>query len=306
MNLRDLTYVLAVERYGSITKAAEACEVTQPTLSAQIGKLERELGIRVFERDGRGLKITAAGRTLLDHAQRIAAAVDELVAATESHRDPLSGTLRLGLIPTLAPYLLPALLPALREELPRISVVVVEDQTAPLIEALRSGAIDAAMLATTTDDERLVAESLFDEPLWVALPSEHELAAEPAIAAGAIDVATLLLLAEGHCLRDQALALCNEPGLSRKAPGDFRAASLETILNLVDEGLGMTLVPHLSLKNARLRRKLALRPFSDERAYRRISLVRRRSSPRTALLERVADLTRRLWARTRKELEDGG
>ena len=296
MNIRDLQYVLAIENHGSITRAAEACDVTQPTLSAQIAKLERELGVSIFERDGRALRVTAAGRTVLDHARRVVGAVDDLRSATQEHLDPLAGTLRLGLIPTLAPYFLPSLLPALREELPRASFSIVEEQTAPLLERVRSGSIDAAMIATEVDDDRLASIRLFDEPLWVALSTSHPLAKREKIEPGQLEAATMLLLSEGHCLRDQALELCNDRALGVSIPGDFRAASLETILNLVEAGFGITLIPELCLSGARLhKRALAIRPFTGKGIRRRIALVHRRSSPRGALLKRLATVGRHVW-----------
>jgi LysR family transcriptional regulator, hydrogen peroxide-inducible genes activator len=296
MNLRDLQYALAIEEHGSVTRAAEACEVTQPTLSAQVGKLERELGVSIFERDGRGLRVTPAGRTVLDHARRIASAVDDLRIATQEHLDPLAGTLRLGLIPTIAPYLLPSLLPAVREELPRVAISIVEEQTDPLIERLRSGNIDAAMIATHVDDDRLVTVHLFDEPLWVALPREHSLARRDSIQPGELEASTMLLLSEGHCLRDQALELCKDRALGISIPGDFRAASLETILNLVEAGLGLTLVPELALVSASLRYpQLAFKPLSGDGAQRKIRLAYRRSSPRALVLSRLAALATGVW-----------
>jgi len=296
MNLRDLTYILAVERYGSITRAAEACEVTQPTLSAQIGKLERELGIRIFERDGRGLRITDAGHTVLEHAKRVAGSVDDLVAAVQGHLDPLAGVLRLGLIPTLSPYLLPALLPRIQERLPRVSLTVVEEQTVALLERVHSGTLDAAMIATEIDDPHVVAAPLFDEPLLVALSAQHPLAKRKAIEPREIDPSSLLLLSEGHCLRDQALALCKD--VTSGAPGDFRAASLETILNLVEAGLGVTIVPELCLTSARPRREgLKIRAFAPKGATRSISLVYRRSTTRSAVLHELTQLTRQVWQR---------
>jgi LysR family hydrogen peroxide-inducible transcriptional activator len=294
MNLRDLTYIIAVEQHGSITRAAEACDITQPTLSAQIAKLEREVGVPIFERHGRGLRITAAGRTVLEHAKKVVGAVDDLVAAAREHGDPLGGTLRLGLIPTLAPYLLPSLLPAVREGLPRLTLTIVEEQTAHLLEHLRAGALDAAMLATDVDDERLTAVPLFDEPLRVALAARHPLAAHDSIHLSDIDPKTLLLLSEGHCLRDQALALCSEQSLGTNVPGDFRAASLETILNLVEAGMGITFVPELCLQSTRLRTDaLAIRPIAGEGAVRRISLVYRTSTPRGVVLKELSAITQR-------------
>lgn len=291
MNLRDLTYALAVERHGSITRAADACDVAQPTLSTQIAKLERELGVQIFERDGRGLKITPAGRALLDRAREVVAATDDLVAEARRYQDPLAGPLRLGLIPTLAPYLLPHVLPKVRKRLPSVALTVVEEQTAVLLDRLREGTLDAALLATDAGDDRLIETPLFDEPLWVALPPGHPSAKRVAIAAADIDVGELLLLSEGHCLRDQGLALCRAPGLADKAPGDVRAASLETVLNLVEAGYGVTFVPDLCLRAFGDRRALAVRPFAGG-ASRQIRLVARRSSPRRALLDALAPLCR--------------
>lgn len=300
MNLRDLTYILAVERYGSITRAAEACDVTQPTLSAQIAKLERELGIRIFERDGRGLRITDAGYTVLQHAKKVAGSVDDLRAAVQAHLDPLAGVLRLGLIPTLSPYLLPALLPQIKERLPRITLAVIEEQTAALVERVHSGTLDAAMIATDIDDPHIVSTPLFDEPLLVALSAQHPLAKRKAIEPREIDPSSLLLLAEGHCLRDQALALCKD--VTSGAPGDFRAASLETILNLVEAGLGLTIVPELCLTSARARREgLEVRTFAPKGASRSISLVYRRSTTRSAVLKEVAQLTGHVWRKRQNQ-----
>jgi LysR family hydrogen peroxide-inducible transcriptional activator len=295
MNIRDLTYLIAVDRHGSITRAAQACDITQPTLSAQIAKLENEFGVPLFERDGRALKVTAAGRTMLEHAKRIVGEVDDMVAAAMEHRDPLGGTLRLGMIPTLAPYFLPSLLPAVRKALPRLALTIVEEQTARLLEHLRDGTLEAAMLATAVDDERFTAIPLFEEPLHVALYANHPLASRDAVTLGEIDPCTLLLLSEGHCLRDQALALCSERALGTKVAGDFRAASLETVLNLVEAGMGITLVPELCLQSARLRTdKLAIRRIDDKGATRAITLVYRTSTPRRLVVSELAKMTRDL------------
>ncbi len=289
MNVRDLAYLVAVERHQSITRAAEACDVTQPTLSAQIAKIERELGVTLFEREARGLKPTDAGRAVLDHARRALGAVDDLVAAAHEHLDPLGGTLRLGLIPTLAPQLLPHLLPAMQTRLPRLLPAIVEEQTALLLDRLRAGAIDAAMIATQVDDERLALIPLFDEPLLVALYETHPLAARSAIDPSEIDPSELLLLSEGHCLRDQALEFCSEPTLGKNLSGDFRSASLETVLHLVDAGLGVTLVPATYVTTQRRNEsRIVFRPLAAPSASRPIGLAFRRSSARQATLRELA------------------
>jgi LysR family hydrogen peroxide-inducible transcriptional activator len=297
MNVRDLAYIVAIERHGSITRAAEACGVTQPTLSTQVAKLERELGVTLFERAGRGLRLTNAGRPVLDHARRVLGAVDDLVAAAQDHLDPLAGALRLGLIPTLAPYLLPHLLSGMQASLPRLNPIIVEEQTASLLAQLRAGAIEAAMIATDPEDARLGAMPLFDEPLWVAMSARHPLASRTTIEPSDIDPSTLLLLSEGHCLRDHAIALCAEPTLGVRISGDFRAASLETIMHLVESGFGITLVPELYVRQARANDGIALRPYASRGASRRISLAYRNGSARRAALTEIANLTRDVWSR---------
>lgn len=296
MNVRDFAYLVAVERHRSITRAAEACDVTQPTLSAQIAKIERELGVTLFEREARGLKPTDAGRAVLDHAHRVLGAVDDLVAAAHEHLDPLGGTLRVGLIPTLAPQLLPYLLPAMQTRLPRLVPAIVEEQTALLLEHLRVGTIEAAIIATHIDDERLALIPLFDEPLLVAVNAKHPLASKRAIDPSEIDPSTLLLLAEGHCLRDQALAFCSEPSLGKNLSGDFRAASLETVLHLVEAGLGLTLVPETYVTTQRRHESgIAFRPLAASNASRPIGLAFRRSSARRVAVNELARVTRDVW-----------
>jgi LysR family transcriptional regulator, hydrogen peroxide-inducible genes activator len=302
MNVRDLVYIVAIERHGSITRAAEACGVTQPTLSTQVAKLERELGVALFERAGRGLRLTNAGRPVLDHARRVLGAVDDLVAAAQDHLDPFAGTLRLGLIPTLAPYLLPHLLSGMQASLPRLKPTIVEEQTASLLAQLGAGAIEAAMIATDPEDARLGTMPLFDEPLWVAMSARHPLASRTTIERADIDPSTLLLLSEGHCLRDHAIALCAEPTLGVRISGDFRAASLETIMHLVDSGFGITLVPELYVRQAHAPNEgIALRPYASQGAFRRISLIYRNGTVRRAALTEIAKLTREVWSRLSTE-----
>jgi LysR family hydrogen peroxide-inducible transcriptional activator len=302
VNVRDLTYIVAVERHGSITRAAEACGVSQPTLSTQVGKLERELGVTLFEREGRGLRLTNAGRSVLDHARRALGAVDDLIAAAQDHLDPFAGTLHLGLIPTLAPYLLPHLLPGMQASLPRLRPAIVEEQTASLLAQLRLGAVDAAAIATDPEDARLGTMPLFDEPLWVAMSAGHPLASRAKIESSDIDPSTLLLLSEGHCLRDHAIALCVDPGLGVRISGDFRAASLETIMHLVESGFGITFVPELYVRQASAKSSgIALRPYASEGAARHISLVYRTGTARRAALTEIANVIREVWNRLSSE-----
>jgi len=289
MNLRDLEYVLALARTGSFSRAAEACDVSQPTLSLQVRKLEDELGVVLFERDGRRVRLSAIGTSVLEHAQTAVSAANDVRRAADAGRDPLIGPLRIGIIPTVAPYVLALLLPAARSALPQAPLVVVEDRTATLTAMLAAGELDGALLATETPD--LIELPLADETLHAALPQGHPLAAQPAIDLADLDPATILLLDDGHCLRDQALALCSHPDRARGVGGDMRASSLETLLNLVRAGYGVTVVPSLALvgRNAA---GLTVRPLSG-RAVRRLRLAFRRNAPRRTALERFAAVAAR-------------
>jgi LysR family hydrogen peroxide-inducible transcriptional activator len=237
---------------------------------------------------------------VLDHARRVLGALDDLVAAAQDHVDPFAGTLRLGLIPTIAPYLLPHLIPGMQASLPRLTPAVVEEQTGALLAQLRAGTIEAAIIATDPQDARLETMPLFDEPLWVAMSSGHPLAAKSEIASTDIDPSTLLLLSEGHCLRDHAIALCAEPMLGVRISGDFRAASLETIMHLVKAGFGITFVPELYVRAHAASDGIALRPYASASASRHIRLLYRNGTARRAALTEIAKLTRDVWNRSRR------
>ncbi len=290
MNLRDLEYALAVERLGSFTRAAQACDVSQPTLSGQVRKLEEALGVSLFERDGRAVRVTSGGTEVLACARRVVDAMTDLEAAAEAQRDPLRGRVRLGMIPTVAPSLLPLALPTIGRRLPRAIVAIVEDQTAGLLARLRDGTLDMALIATPPGDG-FVELALFDEPLHVAAPPGHPFAQRETIAADELDPTTLMLLSDGHCLRDQVLAVCDAPELAANAPADVRAGSLETLLHLVAAGYGVTLVPALALSDE-IERTIAIRALAGAGAARRVRLVARRSVPRRALLEQIAEAVR--------------
>jgi LysR family hydrogen peroxide-inducible transcriptional activator len=289
MTLRDLQYALALEEHGHFSRAAEACDVSQPTLSGQIHKLEDELGVQLFERAGRRVRVTAAGAAVLAHARQAVGAVDDLVRTAEAGRDPMRGALRLGIITTLAPYLLPSLLPAAQRRFPDMPLAISEEQTVRLIARIHAGELDAAILATDHPAEDLATIELFDEPLWLALPANHALARHAYIDAEQIDPAELLLLTDGHCLRDQALDLCSRSQDSRRGKSDLRATSLETLRNLVEAGYGVTVLPELALGNASSANgRVVTRPFRDTAVHRRIRLVYRPHSPRRTALNALA------------------
>ena len=293
MNLRDLQYVVAVADHAHFGHAAQACNVSQPTLSGQIAKLEQELGVEIFSRVGRTIRPTEAGEQIIAHARRAIAAAADIVDAARANRDPLSGRLRIGIIPTIAPYLMPYVLPLTAEKLPNAPLVLVEDTTAQVVPQVIEGKLDAAIVATDEDAPELVSIDLYDEPFFVAMPANHALVARKEIAVSDIDPKTLLLLTDGHCLRDQALDLCNHPQIGGGVMADMRASSLETLLHLTAAGQGVTLLPRLAIECGRADTdRLATRPLAGANAYRRVRLVHRRRSPRTKALIELARIIR--------------
>jgi LysR family hydrogen peroxide-inducible transcriptional activator len=290
MNLRDLEYVLALAKTGSFSRAAEACAVSQPTLSLQVRKLEDELGVVLFERDGRHIGLTATGKKILAYAEAAVSAASDLRRAATADRDPFVGPLRVGIIPSLAPYALPLILPAIKAVLPLAPLVIVEEPTAALIRGLGDGDLDGALLAT--DAPGFIELRVAAEPLLAALPAGHPLAAGAAVRLDDVDPATMLLLDDGHCLRDQALALCSHPDRARSVGGDVRAASLETLLNLVRAGYGVTIVPALALAGRAPLAGVDIRPIAGNPA-RDLRLAFRRNAPRRAALELLAGVLQR-------------
>jgi LysR family hydrogen peroxide-inducible transcriptional activator len=284
MTLRDLRYLLAVAEHGHFGRAAEACGVSQPTLSIQLRKLEEMLGVALFERGGKAVAPTEACERLIGHVRAAVAEADAMLALARSLRDPLAGRFRLGMIPTLAPYLLPLVFGPLREALPALEVEPWEDQTAALLDRLRGHELDAALLATEVEGSDLASLPLFDEPFLAALPPEHPLAARPVVAEEEL-APDILVLADGHCLRDQALAACG-PAAARA--GALRAASLPTLLNMVAAGYGTTLVPGLAAGAAQ-DAGIVLRPL-ESRAGRTVRIAWRASFPRRAAAEAVAEV----------------
>ncbi|MBK1657623.1 LysR substrate-binding domain-containing protein [Paracraurococcus ruber] len=284
MNLRDLRYLLAVAEHGHFGRAAEACGVSQPTLSVQVRKLEELLGVALFERTSKAVAPTAACERLLGHVRMAVAEADSILAVAANLRDPLAGRFRLGIIPTLAPYLLPLVFAALKDALPALEVEPWEDQTTALLDRLRAHELDAALLATAVDGPDLASEVLFDEPFLAALPPEHPLAARAVVAEE--DLAEdMLVLAEGHCLRDQALAACGRGGA---LGGALRAASLSTLLNMVAAGYGTTMIPGLAAGAAQ-DVGIVLRPLAAQ-AGRTVRIAWRARYPRRSAVDAVGEV----------------
>ena len=288
MNLRDLEYVIAVAETGHFGQAADQCHVSQPTLSGQIKKLEDELGITLFERGRGGARLTATGKAVLEQAKLALRAATEIRNLAQAAQDPLAGEFRLGLIPTVAPYLIPRFVARLRDALPDLSIIYREDITERLVTDLEAGDIDAAILATPPETDALEAIPLYTEPFRLVFPDGHTLSSLAHLRMADVDRDDVLLLTEGHCFRDQALAICDVPSRTTS----LRATSLETLINLVAQGQGVTLVPALAMSGLSDELGLQDRRLEDDGAAREINLTIRKSLPRRALVDRIAEIIR--------------
>jgi LysR family hydrogen peroxide-inducible transcriptional activator len=287
LKLRDLRYLVAVADMRHFGRAALACHVSQPTLSAQLKKLEEYLGVQLIERGTRRASLTAAGQRIVTRARTMLEAGDDIVEIAKSFGDPLAGRLRLALLPTIGPYLLPRVMPRLRKALPRLELMLYEYQTAPMLERLRAGEVDAGILALPVDLDGLDALALYDEPFVLVAPDSHRLAKGGPVRASDLAGEAVLLLEDGHCLRDQALDICSRAGVHEKQ--DFRATSLETLRQMVASGAGITLLPELATRGAYgAARGIAVRAFSKPAPTRRIGAIWRRTSARREAIEAVA------------------
>lgn len=286
MNIRDLQYFAAVADLEHFGQAAERCFVSQPTLSGQIKKLEAELDVTLFERNNRHVMLTETGAEILRSANRILREVETIHDVAKSQRDPLSGKFRLGAFPTLAPYLLPEIVPGVKESLPNIRLILIEEKTAVLIDKLLAGEIDAALLALPIHETQLETTPLFDDEFLLAVSNDHALADRNDVNQKSISEYPLLLLEEGHCLRDQALEVCS---LNRIAEDqEFRATSLETLRQMVKAGTGITFMPQIAVQENEP--GIAYIPFSGRPPKRTIGLVWRRTTARRQLIERFVEL----------------
>jgi LysR family hydrogen peroxide-inducible transcriptional activator len=287
LNLRDLKYLVAVAELRHFGRAADACFVSQPTLSTQLKKLEAELGVTLIERTNRQVLLTPVGERVVAQAQRVLREADRLSQIAEEFADPLGGDFRLGVIPTVAPYLLPRILTPIRKALPTLRIQLTEAQTAVIVEMLREGDLDAVILALPLDEENLVEHLLYSEPFLLAVSRNHPKAGRKRVSVDDLDDEQVLLLEDGHCLRDQALEVCNSHNSVENT--NFRATSLETLRQMVAADVGITLMPELAVPS-RAQGDVRYIPFRGEVPHRDIGLCWRRSSPREALLERLAEV----------------
>lgn len=293
INFRDLRYLVAVADHQHFGRASAACYVSQPTLSTQIKKLEAYLEVQLVERTSKRVLVTPIGRMITERARQILNEVDDLVSVARAAGDPMSGDLRIGIIPTLGPYLIPHLFPVLQARYPKLRLLLHEERTRGLIDRLQEGTLDAAIMGVPVPEEGLVAQPLFQEPFEVALPERHALAAKPAIDRHDLDAAAMLLLEEGHCMRDQALDFCSRVGAQQHQ--DFRATSLETLRQMVATGAGVTLLPTLAVQAAGAPTEgLAVRPFAGEPPVRELAIYRRRGCAREPVVSALAELIRDL------------
>lgn len=288
LKLKDLRYLVAVADERHFGRAARKSCVSQPTLSAQLRKLEDYLGVQLIERQPRRVALTEAGEKVVARARRILQDSDEIVSLARHSSDPLAGTLKIAFIPTIGPYLLPRVAPRLRKALPRLKLLLFEHQTAVLLERLHAGAIDLGILALPVELEGLESHVLFEEPFAVALNPGHPLAAKKALRPADLDGQTLLLLEDGHCLRDQALEVCARVHVHES--DDYRATSLETLRQMVAAGHGITLLPEMALHGPYDdARSLAVRPFAKPVPRRQVGAAWRRSSTRLPAIQAVCD-----------------
>jgi LysR family hydrogen peroxide-inducible transcriptional activator len=288
--LRQLQYALAVAEYKNFRKAAEACAVAQPSLSAQVAQLEAALGVAIFERTARGVSVTRAGSSVLERARRTLLEADDLVATAERSRDPLAGLLNIGVIPTVAPYLLPEITGELRAKFPRLQLFWLEDKTRVLVERIASGELDAAVLALESELGELEYEELGRDPFLLAVPAGHRLARGTAPARiEQLQDETVLLLEDGHCFREQALAVCRRGGAEEAS---LRATSLSTLTQMVASGAGITFLPQIAVATENRASLLVTRAFGPRGPARTLALAWRKTAPFADTLRALAEAMR--------------
>ncbi|TGY89128.1 hydrogen peroxide-inducible genes activator [Marinicauda algicola] len=291
--LRQLKFLVALAEHGSFSRAAEATHVTQPTLSAGIKELETALGATLVERGARGATLTPAGEAAVERARIVLTEAEDLVLATRAAGEPLSGPFRLGVIPTIAPFLLPRVLPALREAFPALELFLREDLTHRLLDAIKDRRLDAALIALPYEEPGIETMSLMEDEFLFAAPRDHRLAKVNRLTPDMLAGEPLLLLEDGHCLRDHALSICGGgPGgpHGEQVRSDFAATSLHTLVQMVRSGIGATLLPKLALDAGLADRlDLAVRPFDPPVAGRAIGMAWRKGSARGEEARQLAE-----------------
>jgi len=290
--VKQLQYLVALRRFGHFGRAADACFVTQSTLSAGLRELETLLGTTLVERTRRVVRFTALGEKIAEKAVKVLRETEELAEMARAQGQPLHGELRMGVIPTIAPFLLPSMLPRLRQQWPQLKLYLREETSNSACEALHRGQLDCVLLALPFACGDVDSAQLFNDPLYVAYP-RGEAPNASSIEAAEIDETRLLLLEDGHCLKDHALSACNRPEL--RAHAEMMGTSLHTLVQMVDNGLGVTFVPGMANEAGILTGTgVDAKPLRSEHPYRRIALIWRRSSPRESEFQMLASTLRRI------------
>ncbi|MDP8993580.1 MAG: hydrogen peroxide-inducible genes activator [Pseudomonadota bacterium] len=299
--IRQLQYLVALREHGHFGRAADACYVTQSTLSAGLRELESLLGVTLVERTRRVVRFTALGERIADKAVRTLRQAEELAETARAEGKPLHGELRMGVIPTIAPFLLPAMLPRLRSEWPKLKLYLREETSQAACEALQRGQLDCVLLALPYSCGEVDSAALFDDPLFVAFP-RGEAPAGATVEVDEIDEDRMLLLEDGHCLKDHALSACNRPDL--RAHAAMMGTSLHTLVQMVDNGLGLTFIPSMAIEAGILEgTHVDAKPLRSDHGFRRIALIWRRSSRRENEFQLLAGALRRIMRELVPELD---
>ncbi|MEE9345829.1 MAG: LysR substrate-binding domain-containing protein [Methylococcales bacterium] len=285
MNLRDLNYLVAVADLRSFVQAAEQCCISQPTLSTQIKKMENTLGVQIFERSNKKVLPTELGEQIIASARRVLLEIDNIKDLAENAQDPLAGNFRLGAIPTLSTYIFPRLVPAIKQTLPKLRLILIEEKTIQLIALLKQGKIDAALLAMPIHEDSLATKTLFDDEFLLAVSLDNPLAQKQTIAQSDLHDQQMLLLEEGHCLRGQALQICQLNNVEEQQ--DVRATGLETLRQMVRAGTGITFMPKIAIHEPE--QGICYIPFVEPVPSRTIALVWRKTSVREQIIEKFID-----------------
>jgi len=297
--LKQLQYLVALKEHGHFGRAAEACFVTQSTLSAGIRELESLIGVTLVERTRRIVRFTALGDRIVEKAHRVLREAEELAAIAQASGTPLAGELRMSVIPTIAPFLLPSLLPKLRAERPALQLFLREETTHAALDSLRHGHADCVLLALPFPCGDVETEVLFDDPLYVAFPQDDPRDPPAQVSPDMIDGNRLLLLEDGHCLKEHALAACNRAEL--RTESTITGTSLHTLVQMVDNGLGLTLLPEMAIRGGILANThITARPIRSPNAHRQIALIWRRNSPRETDFRLMAGILRNANAKQRE------
>lgn len=292
MTLQQLEYIVALDEYRHFVTAAEHCFVSQPNLTMQVKKLEEEVGVKIFNRNKKPLEPTEIGKEVITRARQILRESRQLTEFVNHEKESMEGELSIGIIPTLAPYLLPKLLPIFIKENPKIHLKIQEVQTGQIISQIKSGVVDIGLLVTPINETEIKEIPTFYEPFLLYLPKKHRLFHEKLLVAEDLDSSDILVLDEGHCFRDQTLSICNNARSGTSIGFEYKSGSIETLKNLVQHGVGFTLVPELSVIDEL--DSIHVKRFSSPEPVREVSLVVHNSFIKDSVISRLQETIRRI------------